>query len=60
MAGRKRKFPPDYFPAKWPTSSSESDYDVPLSVPLHRRYVVSNTDESDTLVDQGISWGSTF
>ena len=39
MAGRKRKLDPaNYVPAKW-SSTSDSEYDIPLSVPLPKKFI---------------------
>lgn len=42
MAGRKRKLnPQNYVPPEW-SSTSDSELDIPLSVPLHAKYVRYN------------------
>ena len=45
--GRKRKLPKNYVPRQWSSSSSESEYDIPLSIPLSKRLRLSY-DSSDS------------
>lgn len=47
MRGRKRKLPDSFVPEKWATSSSESEYEVPIGVHYHKRRFSARTEESD-------------
>lgn len=47
MRGRKRKLPENFVPAKWATSSSESEYDIPLDVRYPGNLLPGQVSESD-------------
>ena len=51
MVGRKRKLPVNYYPENYDTSSSESEYEVPLSVPLNKKLRINYETDASILQD---------